>query len=493
MTSNRTATRWTVVDDADPAITFEGSWTEVSNDRFADVGVYGPAYLQGQHGTSSTGTVSFTFNGARVRLYGTNDVLNSSGVIDPSWTCDVDGIEYPPREAWRLPINNWAMCSVTLNTSGEHTFTLTATSEGTTFWVDYIEYIPNAALSATISPTVLIDDTDAAVRYLSGGWTAYEDETMMTLQPESTLSVTFVGTRIEWVGWYPSALPRGPSTGTYSIDGGSPVPFNIKGLASGSETLYGQVFFEVGGLSSGFHELFVKHNGPGAPLVLDYFRVEDGEILQPTLGGTQEVGLEEGREITIAGSTTGAGAGEKSNSSGTSVGAIVGGVLGGLAALGIIALLVWFFVFRKSRRNRESPPSDGSIPEKPATSILTGGSSSSPHGLHAGYEGAPLLLSTQSPAANATTFNTNPQNFIQANNSGGPNYQPSAQFVDATSQADRSSYSQPSPMSGTSHLTPLRRGMVAPADNYNVQQAHQFTDGSDAARGSYGQNFYPQR
>lgn len=56
---------------------------------------------------------------------------------------------------------------------------------------------------------------------------------------------------------------------------------------------------------------------------------------------------------TSSGSTSDSSGGSNSNSGGDSAGAIAGGVIGGLAFVAILAFLIWWFVIRKKRQERD--------------------------------------------------------------------------------------------------------------------------------------------
>lgn len=56
------ATRWVLMDDTDPSITYTGPWFERS-DGF-NMGNWGAPYGGSQHGINGTGSFSFPFTGA---------------------------------------------------------------------------------------------------------------------------------------------------------------------------------------------------------------------------------------------------------------------------------------------------------------------------------------------------------------------------------------------------------------------------------------------
>lgn len=54
--------RWVVVDDTDPGITYTGQWF-LDQDTQDSLGNYGPPYLGTLHGTNSDSSFSYPFNG----------------------------------------------------------------------------------------------------------------------------------------------------------------------------------------------------------------------------------------------------------------------------------------------------------------------------------------------------------------------------------------------------------------------------------------------
>ncbi|KAG2005053.1 hypothetical protein CC2G_003549 [Coprinopsis cinerea AmutBmut pab1-1] len=233
----------------------------------------------------------------------------------------------------------WPICNVALNDEGPHVITIDANAtEEHPFYVDFIRYQPVWEDRETLHPTVVLDNTDPAITYDSGNWKSYiyKNETMLTVDRGARATVEFHGTKATWVGWIISSYPAGASTGTWSIDGGGPVQFEIPGLPSdANETLYFQNFFETPRLRSrGPHKLVVTHMGPSAPLTLDHLIIEDGDIDVPP------------GEAKVIGSTAGG------MDSPTPVGTILGGVVGGLTFLAVCALLTFFAIRRQKKKHR---------------------------------------------------------------------------------------------------------------------------------------------
>ncbi|KAH6888346.1 hypothetical protein BKA70DRAFT_59894 [Coprinopsis sp. MPI-PUGE-AT-0042] len=115
--------RWTVIDNMDPSIRYNGPGWFSTNDAKETVGNFGPTYLSTLHGTNFNAELSFAFNRSAVRLWGTNNPRNQSGVISPKWDCLADGASIGPTAPFTYAENNWLFCDWR-GASGEHTLSL---------------------------------------------------------------------------------------------------------------------------------------------------------------------------------------------------------------------------------------------------------------------------------------------------------------------------------------------------------------------------------
>ncbi|TFK23470.1 hypothetical protein FA15DRAFT_620792 [Coprinopsis marcescibilis] len=344
-------TRWVVVDDDDPSFEFTGDWV-VRRSDFEGYLAYGKTYRGSQHGTTTSGNLSFSFTGSELLLLGTSAVQDSEdGTRNPRWGCQVDGISIAAQRPYPGPANNYPLCKMDILSdvrwTGSHTLTVNATSgDGAIFWVDSIRYLPpgNATLDR---PTVMIEHTDPSITYAIGNWQTITDtdrsDVILAMEPGATLGLSFTGSKITWVGWSPEGYPAGNSTATYSLDGGPPVAFNFSGPPS-TFTLRYQTYFEIDSLSPEPHTLIVTHQGPSTPLTLDYFLVEDGDFLIPSnplrvLPSSSTPSATPSRTAEP----------EASTSSDSPTGAIAGGVVGGVVI--IVALgFIFFLLKRRDRR-----------------------------------------------------------------------------------------------------------------------------------------------
>jgi hypothetical protein len=206
------ATRWIVVDDTSPDIKYGDSW-------FADVGSrdsagnFGPPFLSTLHGTNTSASLTFNFTGrsyyqlsvgiypnkispigSRVRVMGTNQIRNDSGVIDPQWSCYVDGIGIDGASPFQYTENNWRFCSAYDITDGPHTLTVNATvARNQTFWLDRFEYVPSTSVSLA-NRTIMLTSTDPAIQFGSG-WNNYANIGNWTQRHGALFALDFYGTK----------------------------------------------------------------------------------------------------------------------------------------------------------------------------------------------------------------------------------------------------------------------------------------------------------
>ena len=81
-------------------------------------------------------------------VFGSNNIRNDSGVLDPTWECFVDNISIGASAPFQFPENNWVFCQQDTLVDGAHVLTVNATvSQNQTFWIDDIQYVPSASVS----------------------------------------------------------------------------------------------------------------------------------------------------------------------------------------------------------------------------------------------------------------------------------------------------------------------------------------------------------
>lgn len=103
--------RWVVVDEADSSIHYTGPWFVASSNDLDSLGNFGPTYLRTSHGTNGTASFDYSFQGSAVNIFGTTNINNSSGTIDPTWECFIDGVIIGSTSPFQYAENNWLLCT----------------------------------------------------------------------------------------------------------------------------------------------------------------------------------------------------------------------------------------------------------------------------------------------------------------------------------------------------------------------------------------------
>ncbi|RDB15053.1 hypothetical protein Hypma_005450 [Hypsizygus marmoreus] len=316
-----------VLDDSDPRIRYVGQgWFQDmgSQDEF---GTYGQTYNRTSHGTKSNDSLVFSFEGTSVKLFGTTNLVDTNSTrYDPKWECFVDKVSIGATEPFAYHENNWLLCETSNLPVGAHEFTLNISTGGTTFWVDYLHYTPSPSTSDT-STIVVVENNDSAIVYDSS-WQSLAGLANATSTQGSQVTFNFTGSKLTWYGYVPVELPHNASSGTYTIDGGSPTSFALHGLApyDGTST-YNQIFFTTPDLPEGAHSLHVTYDGNSqlTPLTLDYIYL--------TTRSPQATSNSTSLPPHLTSSST----------HHSPVGAIVGGTIAGVAVilLGLVAFVWW--------------------------------------------------------------------------------------------------------------------------------------------------------
>ncbi|KAJ2921503.1 hypothetical protein H1R20_g15588, partial [Candolleomyces eurysporus] len=277
--------RWVFVDDTDDqAFTFTGDGWSTDNSTFAEFFYSGTPYRGAQHATNRNGSVSVTFSGSSVSLFGTANITNVAGRPDPTWECYIDGrLVRPSTELIGTPQNIAPLCGHLTLADGEHTLTVNVTSRGRPFYIDAFRFYPSPQSpivtqgSANIgsNATVFIANNDPGTQFSQGNW-GTQSGFQFTNKTGASMSLDFVGSKLFWMGWSWSEFPgRLPSNGSWSIDGGPETPFQIPGFPSGLEgtamanlaaipgLLNNQLFFETPSLPAGAHRGSFRGRGRG--------------------------------------------------------------------------------------------------------------------------------------------------------------------------------------------------------------------------------------
>ncbi|KAF5330571.1 hypothetical protein D9619_005257 [Psilocybe cf. subviscida] len=329
-----TSLRWIISDDTSSDIQYvQGDWFQDSSGSQDASGNYGPVFQGTLHGVR-TGPASlvYKFTGSQVQVFGSNNIQNNSGILNPSWDCFVDGVSIGSMP-YQFPENNWQFCRSPVLPDGNHVLTVNASvASPQTFWIDKIQYLPVAGSQSQLTnATVLVDNLDPMLKPAFGkGWVELGGGANMTTLSGSQFTLNFTGISLSWYGFIPKELPIASTTGSYSIDGGSPSSFLLKGLPTNAITVYNQKFFQTSTLSPGNHQIIVTYNGGGqtTPLTLDYLVIQNASVP----------------------ATTPPPAGGQSNGGKSNIAAIAGGVVGGVVIIALAALGLLFI----RRRYRSS-------------------------------------------------------------------------------------------------------------------------------------------
>ncbi|PPQ65172.1 hypothetical protein CVT24_011035 [Panaeolus cyanescens] len=308
--------RWIVVDNADSGLSYSGAWSSVSGAPYDPHGNFGRTYRTNlQSLTSGQGTISYTFQGTSGRVYGTNNIEERNGNIDPTWSCALDGRPLQMPNSFPYAENNWILCEFSGVSDGTHTITITARSNGRAFLFDYFIYTPSSSRTLTNVVTG-VGWRDSAVQYDSG-WDQWGGAGFQGKEPGGTLTFPFYGTGITFMGLTPIEGAPGETEAEYFIDSQSPVRFTVPGRDV--TTHFHRVFFRSGSVPLGHHTLTVVYRGNTGrmPLVLTNFFVESSTFPPPAArspttvgnGGNTNAGGGGGGGASNGGNTSGAGSG----------------------------------------------------------------------------------------------------------------------------------------------------------------------------------------
>ncbi|KAF9478490.1 hypothetical protein BDN70DRAFT_836032 [Pholiota conissans] len=326
--------RLVVVDDTDPDIQYSGPWFADSSGSQDKSGNFGPAYQSTLHGTTLNASLSYSFTGTQVKVWGSNNLRNDSGVLDPTWECFIDHISIGATTPFQFAENNWVFCEQDTLVDGSHVLTVNATvKKAQTFWFDQIQYAPSASVPLD-NKTILIDSLDPQVLSAYGsGWGSLGGTANQTTTTNSLFTFNFTGVSLSWYGFIPTEYPHAATTATYSVDGKTPVGFLLNGLPASSGTVYNQKFFQTEKLAQGNHQIVVlfQGNGQTTPLTLDYLMVQNGTA---------------GSNSTTAPSDDGTQQHHKSNAGFIALGVVLGVVL-------ILLAIAGFWYIRRRHRRQE--------------------------------------------------------------------------------------------------------------------------------------------
>ena len=247
----------------------------------------------------------------------------TSTAPDPSWECFVDGKSIGFKTSLLYRENWWVLCETDGLSSSSHTITVNVKVKTQSFFFDSIQYVPSA--DANLDQSIIqVPAADAIMQYGSG-WQDLRDIAKMSSSSGSKMTIDFSGTlhkilwaievclqcfpgtSLTWYGLIPGDYPGKSTSATYSIDGQTPVTFQLKGYTTKMDN-YNQIFFQTPTLSSGTHHLEVVHQGNSGstPLTVEYVMIQNapGAVSNPP-------------PVTTASSVTGSGSSSSSSRSTT--------------------------------------------------------------------------------------------------------------------------------------------------------------------------------
>ena len=258
-----TQTAPTIVDDTDSGINYQGGHWTASN----TAGYYnGTVHFSNTPGDS----VSYTFNGTFIQWIGStnNNHGEASVSIDGGTATTVD--TYSPqwgKQAVLFEQTNLA--------AGQHTITITLTGNKNAASSDYYQDVDAFEFGVTPPPITGTDDTSTSIQY-SSNWTSasnasYFDGTLhFTNTPGSTVTYTFSGTSIQWIG----ATNKDHGDATVTIDNGTPTTVDTYSPQWGYQT----VLFARTALTSGQHTITITATGSHNAASSDYYQDVDAFV-----------------------------------------------------------------------------------------------------------------------------------------------------------------------------------------------------------------------
>ncbi|KAJ6580513.1 hypothetical protein DFH09DRAFT_1275669 [Mycena vulgaris] len=227
----------------------------------------------------------------------------------------------------------WQLCRQNNVTLGQHALEVQVKSKGQPFYFDSLIYTP--------APTPSFYG-DPALSY-SPGWKHDGQAVAQTANMQVTLN--FHGTLTTLIGISPNEYPPNTSSASYTTDGGAPVTFAPKGLASATDSSkLNTILFTTPTLPDGSHNLAVIYGGDldHTPLGVKQFYVTNTTSLVSQIS----VSTSEGPSAATQSAEIPTGSAVRRSHAGP----IAGGVVADVLMLALLAA-VYFWLLRRKRRD----------------------------------------------------------------------------------------------------------------------------------------------
>lgn len=311
----------TLVQEYSPLLQYSSNWTAGTGSSDNLISSYSAV---GFVATQLAGeTVSFTFNGTGVQIYGAK--RDNHG----QYQVRIDGTDNPPQNGFASPSQFQAVLFSTSSLQpGLHTVTLT-NLEDKFVDIDYFTWQNTIGEGGEDLIVNTIDDSSSDFQY-SPGWSSSNPSDFGTFlggtghetsASDSYFTYTFTGNSVSLYG------PIGPNYSPYTVqvDGGTVSHYN----ASNVNFIPQVILYYADGLGPGTHSLKVMYQPStvGQTFAIDYASTSSTQ----SLGG-----------VVLSAAT--------SSSNGISGGSVAGIVFGILISLGLLFGGLYYFLIWKRRR-----------------------------------------------------------------------------------------------------------------------------------------------
>ncbi|GJJ15798.1 hypothetical protein Clacol_010076 [Clathrus columnatus] len=270
-----------IINNTDSRITYEpaNAWVDTpSTDPAFQTGSLGPPFATSLKTVFQDGNFTFSFNGSSIQVYGSVDIINGS---QPTFSCTIDGTVITTGIP-KFPQNNWDMCDSGNLEIGQHVLGFNVQSQESLFFFDHITFLPSTD-DQLGNGLIRIDFSDSSINYL-GNWTSPEGlGSQLTNDHGSFVKMPFIGQQLTWYGVFSTSFPFESAPAEFSVDGGTPVQFELGGLINNgpfTAPLANQLLFQTGELPQGPHEVIVTYlgNEEQTDLSLSYVIVQNSSL-----------------------------------------------------------------------------------------------------------------------------------------------------------------------------------------------------------------------